>query len=256
MQKRIIALLSAAVLVLSMSACGEADKQPDTTVPEAVQTSRFEPQGDIALPNERPQTQTAQGATSAATSANTTNRPSNAEKIGPLFRSMVRERVRTGTYTVRFKQSGMSVITSVSGNDSALESNAAGLLQFTLINKDGRYYMLVPTTKKYVELSDEDYKEQANAFGDSMVELDDLVLQSSGAETLGGKKYNTETYDEGSRGTVTYFFDDTGLRKARVVKDGKTSMVDTFEVVTGVDASVFEIPAGYTLVSDPGQLFA
>lgn len=255
MQKRIIALLSAAVLVLSMSACGEADTQPDTTVPETSQTNRFAGEGDIAVPTDRGETAAPTGTT--ATTGSTTQKPSDdASKIGPLFQTMVRERVRTGTYTVRFKQSGMSVVTSVSGKDSAFESNAAGLLQFTLINKGGRYFMTMPTTKKYVELSSEDYKEQANAFGDSSMELDDLTLTQTGTETLGGKKYNTETYDEGSRGTVTYFFDDTGLRKARVVKDGKTSMVDTFEVVTGVDASVFEIPADYVEVSDPGQLLA
>lgn len=255
MQKRILALLAAAVLVLSMSACGgEADPQ-ESTADSRAQTTAFEAQGDIASPAEKPG-ETAANTAAASSGTATTQKQPEQEQLGTLFQTMVRDRVRTGTYTVKFKQSGMSVITSVSGKDSAIESNAAGLLQFTLINKGGEYFMLTPSTRKYVQLSSEDYAEQADAFGAASMELDDLVLQKTGTETLSGKKYNTETYDEGSRGTVTYFFDDTGLRKARVVKDGKTSMVDTFEVVTGVDASVFEIPADYVKVSDPGQLFA
>ena len=255
MQKRILALLAAAALVLSLSACGgEADPQ-ESTANSVTQTTAFTAQGDIASPAEQPGETAANTAVSSGTA--TTQKQPEKEQLGTLFQTMVRDRVRTGTYTVKFKQSGMSVVTSVSDKDSVIESNAAGLLQFTLINKGGEYFMLTPSTRKYVQLSSEDYAEQADSLGAaSSMELDDLVLQKTGTETLSGKKYNTETYDEGSRGTVTYFFDDTGLRKARVVKDGKTSMVDTFEVVTGVDASVFEIPADYVQVSDPGQLFA
>lgn len=255
MQKRILALLAAAALVLSMSACGgEADPQ-ESTADSVTQTTAFTAQGDIASPAGQPGETAANTAVSSGTA--TTQKQPEKEQLGTLFQTMVRDRVRTGTYTVKFKQSGMSMVTSVSGKDSVIESNAAGLLQFTLINKGGEYFMLTPSTRKYVQLSSEDYAEQADSLGAaSSMELDDLVLQKTGTETLSGKKYNTETYDEGSRGTVTYFFDDTGLRKARVVKDGKTSMVDTFEVVTGVDASVFEIPADYVQVSDPGQLFA
>ena len=255
MQKRILALLAAAALVLSLSACGgEADPQ-ESTADSVTQTTAFTAQGDIAFPAEQPGETAANTAVSSGTA--TTQKQPEKEQLGTLFQTMVRDRVRTGTYTVKFKQSGMSVVTSVSDKDSVIESNAAGLLQFTLINKGGEYSMLTPSTRKYVQLSSEDYAEQADSLGAaSSMELDDLVLQKTGTETLSGKKYNTETYDEGSRGTVTYFFDDTGLRKARVVKDGKTSMVDTFEVVTGVDASVFEIPADYVQVSDPGQLFA
>lgn len=253
MQKRIFALLAAALLVLSMSACGEAETQ-ESTASSSVQTTASQAQGDMASPAQKPGETTA--AAAAESEAAATQKQPQKEQLGTLFQTMVRDRVRTGVYTVKFKQSGMSVVTSVSGKDSAIESNAAGLLQFTLINKGGEYYMLAPTARKYVQLSSEDYAQQADAFGAASMELDDLVLQKTGTETLGGKKYSTETYDEGSRGAVTYFFDDTGLRKARVVKDGKTSMVDTFEVVAGVDASVFEIPANYTEVSDPGQLFA
>ena len=166
----------------------------------------------------------------------------------------MREKVADGTYTLRTEQSGMKIIVSADGDDSAMESDAAGLLHFSLVHRDGSYYMIMHTTKKYTQMSEEEYKKQADTFGSSTVDFSRMQFQSSGSETVGGKVYSAETYDEGDQGTVKYFFDETGVQRTRVVKDGKTNLTDVFSVSADADRSMFDIPAGYTLVSEPAQL--
>ena len=114
--------------------------------------------------------------------------------------------------------------------------------------------MIMHTTKKYAKMDEEEYQKQINSVGSSSVDLDGMQFRESGSETVDGKRYSTETFDEREQGVVTYFFDDTGVRRTRIAKDGKMSMTDVFEVADQADASMFDIPANYTLVAEPAQL--
>lgn len=261
MHKRLLALAASAVLLASFAGCTEKAPQsaPSTTAGAAETTTLAAAgQDDIAAPQTtltgvfRETTQPTQLFSEERTTqaaAETAN-----GEFGPLFQKYVRSKVSDGSYTLTTEQSGVRVVMTVNGKDSALASDAAGVLSFTLISKDDRYEMLINTTKKYTHLSAEDYAKQAQSISSASLQLEGLRLISQGSETIGGKTYSTETYDEGSIGTVTYFFDDTAVRKTRVVKDGKTNLTDVFEVSDEADLSLLEVPAGYTLVSDPSQL--
>ena len=258
MHKRWLPTVCLLALLAALTGCGST-AQPQESATAAEQTTvsaeTTQAQGDIAEPGARPaQTQTQTQPSAAQTQAQQSTDPAAESSFGPMFQKFVRDPVADGTYTIRFKQAGMSIVTTVDGRDSVLESNASGILHFTLINKDGKYYMLMHNTEKYAEMSAEAYAEQADSLQTASFDLDKLEYQKSGEATVSGKKYSTETYDEGERGVVTYYFDDTGLRRARVVKDGKTSEIDTFEVSDKADAAAFEVPSGYTLVEDPAQL--
>ena len=247
---------AAALMLLMLSACGQAPRQTETTSQTIAQTTQAEKprqaEADMASPGERPagQTEPPQETTAAPQIAE-----QNAD-IGPLFRKYVRERVDDGVYTMRTKQSGLTLVTTFSGDDSVLESNAAGLLQLTLIHKDGQYFMVCGNTKKYVELTAEEYEKQAGStLQKASLNLDGMHLRQTGEQTVGGRKYSTEIYDEGDLGTVTYFFDDSGLRRSTVDKNGTITQIETMEILDEADPAAFEIPQGYTLITDPGQLF-
>ena len=261
MRKRIMALVSALALLAALAACGrrESAAPDETQAAQPATTAAREAEGDIASPQEQPQTQPQ---TTAAQEVGTqpSFTPDEAEELntntGPLFQKYVREKVADGTYTLRTEQSGMKIIITADGGNSVIESDAAGLLRFSLVHKDNSYYMVMHTSKKYTQMSEEAYKKQVSSVGSAGVDLDGMLFRESGTESVNGKRYSTETYDEGEQGIVTYFFDETGVQRTRIVKNGKTSETDVFAVSDGADASAFEIPADYTAVSDPAQLMS
>ena len=232
----------------------DAEEAETQTAPQT--TAAREAEGDIASPQQAPQTQ---AQAPEDTTAPPVISPSEAEAMntntGPLFQKFVREKVADGTYTLHTEQAGMKIVVSADGADSAVESDAAGILHFSLVHKGGEYYMIMHTTKKYTKMTEAEYKKQISDVGQAAVNLDNMRFQS-GQESLDGKPYTTETYDEGDQGIVTYFFDETGVRRTRVVKGGKTNLTDVFTVTDDADASMFGIPEDYTLVSDPAQLLS
>ena len=256
MQRRISLLLALLMLTLALTACGQRPAQTPTEqqTTEQQTTAAREAEGDIASPQAQttPESQPGDAETPHVIT------PSEAlamdTNTGPLFQKFVREKVADGTYTLRTEQNGMKIVVSADGGDSAMESDAAGILHFSLVHKGGSYYMIMHTTKKYAQMSEQEYKKQADSFSTSAIDFSKMQFQSAGSETVGGKTYSTETYDEGEQGIVTYFFDETGVRRTRVVKDGKTNETDVFSVSADADAAMFDIPAGYTLVSEPAQL--
>ncbi|MBQ3150063.1 MAG: hypothetical protein IJB86_02325 [Clostridia bacterium] len=259
MIKRVSALLLALVAVFSFASC---DKGDDVTGSEPLITETMVEtvaETTTETVSETPVTEATTLPVETATATTTepvevTETTAAQKDIGPLMEQYVINKISDGSYTMRFKQLGVRLITTIDGSNSVIESNASGILQITLIAKDGRYFMLVPTTKKYVEMSAEEYAEQAASFNNVSVSFEGIKLIGQGEETIMGVNYQTETYDEGERGTVTYFFTEDGLKKLRSVKDGKTNDVDTFEISSDVDLSVFEIPDGYRQVDDPGQV--
>lgn len=263
MHKRILAYAMALALAASLTACGrDGAKTPAETQTTAAQTTAArEAEGDVASPQpttaqpDEPQTDAAQNAESPEETPDETP-PADAQ-TGLLFQKFVRDKVSDGSYTLRTEQAGMKFIVSVDGKDSAIESDAAGILRFSLVHRDGSYYMIMHSTKKYTKMSEEEYKKQISSLDSSAaVNLDGMRYRSGGTESVDGKTYYTETYDEGEQGVVTYFFDDTGVRRTRVVKGGKTTVSDVFTVSPDADASMFEIPTDYTLVAEPAQLLA
>lgn len=253
MKKSILCSLSLVGILLVLCACGAtkpAESESETSAPE---TGTWEYFGDAETQTQFP-TEESFPVPEKDTDKMELTTPTP-EQTGTLFQKFVEERIRSGRYTIRFRSAGVTVVTTVDGDDSVLESDATGLLRFSLIHKDGRYFMLSHTTKKYAEITAEDYKDKASSLQMGDMDFGDMQFLSSGEETISGKKYSTETYDEGTRGVVTYFFDETGLRRSKVKKDGKTNVVDTLEVLNEADAKAFRIPDGYKLVSDPGALF-
>jgi hypothetical protein len=257
MHRRILAWISALALLATLTACGQrTEDTPTGTQPAAVQTTDgVEADGDIASPEAAPQTQPTK-ADAGPDADEPDETPQTETGDGALFQKHVRDKVSDGTYTMRTEQSGVKIIISVDGKDSAIESDAAGLLRFSLVHQGADYYMVMHTTKKYAKMDESEYQKQVDSIGSSAVALEGLKYLSSGTETVNGKQYSTETFDEGEHGVVTYFFDDTGVRRSRVVKDGKTNDIDVFVVSADADAAMFEIPADYTLVSEPAELLA
>ena len=256
MHKRILALVSALALLAALTACGRRETDVPT-VPPATETQTAaapEAGGDIASPQQKP---TAGTKTTAAAETQTTAAPDEAQtaaaKSGSLFQKYVRDKVSDGAYTLRTEQPGMKLVIAVDGSDNAVDSDA-GLLRFALVHKDGNYYMIMHTSKRYTKMTEEEYKKQVSSINTSAVDFDRMRFLESGSETGNGKRYDTETYNEGEQGVVTYFFDDTGVCRTRVVRDGKTTETDVFAVSDDADAAAFEIPSDYTLVDDPAQI--
>ena len=265
-RKRIAIVFAALPLVLVMTACGQRAQPVPTTDAPTLQTETAASraaEGDIAAPADDtresatasgssdlsvPQPETPTAETTQSVSVNTQG------EFGPLYQKYVRDYVVDGEYTVTMRQSGITMVTTVSGKDSALESNMAGVLHIRLINRDGNYFMLMESTKKYAEMTAEDYAKQADSLQNTTMDLSGVRYKSSGTETIAGKTYQTELYDEEGRGSVTYFFTDTGLARARVVKNGTTSEIESFTVRDAADRTMFDIPSDYVKVSDPSQL--
>ena len=265
MHKRIRILCIGLMLAVLLTACGASPENTPTTEPATQSTtadvSDRAAEGDIASPADISQSadvshSEATAASTAApqkeTSAQTTAAASG--DFGPLFQKYVRDLVDDGEYTITMRQSGMTMETAVRGKESALESNVANVLQIRLINRDGSYFMLMPGTKKYAEMTAEDYAQQASSLQSATLDLSGMHYEKSGTDTVDGKTYRTETYSEDGRGSVTYYFNDAGLQRARVVKDGKTSDVESFTVRDGADGDLFVIPSDYVKVSEPSQL--
>ncbi len=244
-----------ALLLFALSGCGQSAPRPEETntlTETAAQTTERQAEADMASPDTLAPKETE----AAPTEAPAAETPAESADIGPLFRTFVGDRVADGVYTLRSKQSGLALITTFSGDDKSLDSDAAGLLRLKLICKGGKYYMLCGTTKKAVELSAQEFEKQAGATLKSVaLRLDNMHLKETGEQIVDGKKYSTEVYDEGDLGTVTYFFDESGLRRSSIKKDGKVTQIDPMEVLDEADPAAFEIPADYTMIDDPSQLF-
>lgn len=254
MKKRILALLMTLTAVTAFSSCmgnEDAGVVTDTSSQTVVETATTE--AETTLPETTTEITTTEKVQETE-ALETTEKAPVQDDIGPLFRQYVIDEISDGSYTMKFKQMGVRLITTIDGGNSVIESNASGILQITLVNKDGRYFMLVPTTKKYVEMSADEYAEQVESFNSVSVSFEGIELTETGEETVRGVTYKTETYDEGDRGIVTYYFTDDGLKKLKSVKDGKVNDVEAFEISSDVDVSVFEIPDGYIEVSDPGEV--
>ena len=261
MHRRILALASALALLAALTGCGQrAAQTPTETQTTAAQTTAMvEAQGDIASPQAQPQTQaqtTQEAETSHSSGEEAVEALPEDTGDGVLFQKYVRDKVSDGTYTMRTEQSGVKIIISMDGDDSAIESDAAGLLRFSLVHRGSDYYMIMHTTQKYAKMNESEYKSQVDSLGSSALALKGIRYLSSGTETINGKQYRSESFDEGKQGIVTYFFDETGVRRSRVVKNGKTNDIEVFNVSADADASMFEIPADYTQVSGPGELMS
>lgn len=257
MLRRILALGSALILLAALTSCGQnaADTPAETQTAAVQTTASVEAEGDIASPQAQTQTQTQPAQTTAPAQADGSEDALSADAgDGALFQKYVRDKVSDGTYTARTEQSGVKIIISMDGKDSAIESDAAGLLRFSLVHRGDDYLMIMHTTKKYAKMNESEYKDKVDSLGSSALALNNIRYLSSGTETVDGKQYSTETFDEGKQGVVTYFFDETGVRRSRIVKDGKTNDIDVFTVSADADASMFEVPADYTLVSSPAEL--
>ncbi len=259
MIKRIVALIAAALAVATFASCGASGDETNgitdvtaSSVEETVKDVTTAPIEETESQTVTEQATTTTGKVPETTAAETEK--AETDTLGPLFRQHVVNEVSDGSYTMKFKQLGIRLITTISGRNSVIESDASGIIRITLINKDGRYYMLVPTTKKYVEMTADEYAQQVESFNSVSVSFEGIRLIETGEETVRGITYKTETYDEGERGTVTYYFTDDGLKKLKSLKDGKVNDVETFEITSDVDLSVFDIPDGYIKVDDPGQV--
>lgn len=256
MYKKLFALLIAGTFAVSLTGCGHSAPEAQTAAPQTVTTTGQQAQGDVDVPQETQAQQTSAQDTGTTAPAQQTTAAAAEAQIGPLFQKFVRDKVADGTYTLMTEQSGMRVVMTVLGEDSAVESDAMGLLHFTLISKYGQYYMVLHNSGKYAQMSAEEFAEKVGSLSGSAVQMDNMRLQTTGTEKVNGQSYELETYDEGELGTVTYYFDDTGVRRTRVVKGGKTTVSDVFEVTDEADSSVLEIPSGYVRVDDPAQLLA
>lgn len=264
MKKRITILTLSILLAASAAACGAQETAPavtETAQTEAVQTTAQTIEGDVALPQEgAPEAQTQDAQAEASDDAQEAGEDAAASegdgRFGPLFLKYVRNLVQDGEYTISMRQSGITMVTTASGGSTALDSNVSDVLHITMINKDGQYYMIMHNTSKYAELTAADYAKQADSLETATLELDNVTYKESGTDTVGGKQYSTETYDEGERGSVTYYFDDTGLVRAKVVKNGVVTDVESFTIRDEADMDMLTIPANYTKVSGASALWS
>lgn len=260
-KNRIGRLLMCVLLIAMTAACAQTEPaEPSQTQTQPAQTTavtaaRAE-DADMASPqtSRADDAQTPSRTDGTQTTQQSASAPTQTGRYGPLFQQFIRDLVDDGDYTVSMRQTGITIVTAVSGGDSAVDSDMAGVLHITLIHRGDKYYMLMHGTKKYAEMTEDAYEDQVKSLESAALELQNVQLLETGEQTVAGKRYRTETYDEGEHGTVTYYFTDTGLARAEVLRNGKTTALESFTVRDAADADLFEIPAGFTLVEDPAQL--
>lgn len=222
MKKRLLALALVLLMVLSLAACGSQpapapspsqDVEPDVedTSPEPDQQQPPETQGDT--------------------------------KTMEYFA----DKLADGQYTMETKMDfgGMTTttLTAYDGDNVYSETDMDGT-KTTFIIKDGYQYILDPTAKTCMKIPSVSTEEMTEYFGDSVDNY--LVATSSGNIDIDGKSYSYEEFSiEGL--TFKYCFDGNDLKYIITDMGDQSITMEVLRLEKGVDKSLFEIPADYTV---------
>lgn len=157
------------------------------------------------------------------------------------------EYVSGGSYTMEMKTEyeGIETTNKSASKDDMLytESDMNGT-QSIMIMRDGYQYILDPSSKTCVKMS-LDMASTTEMFADEAANYETAV--TTGTEEINGASYDYEEFEvEGA--SVKYYFDGKALKYISTVMEGETYLMEIVSMEKGADASLFDIPADYTVV--------
>ena len=154
------------------------------------------------------------------------------------------------TFTTNDKELGNQPITVAVKNGNVSIDTTLGSIRARMIqqSKNGKTYLLIPSLKKYTELTEEmfdgeslDLSEMTKGFAQ---ELGQPVKQST--VKMNGKTYNCESTKNSDGTQVRYYFDGDKLVQIDTINsDGSVESVYISKFTTDVPDSLFTIPKNY-----------
>lgn len=156
--------------------------------------------------------------------------------------------------SMSYEEDDISTIMEVNTfeNNAFIHIDVSGMFSSKNIISGGSTYMINDDSRSYCvsETTEEDQAE-VDSYQDLLIDEEDaLVPAETGKETIDGKEYTFERF-ENDGDSITYYFDENGdMRYCGTENDGEKEMAAfSMRFLDEPDMSVFEVPADYTEVS-------
>lgn len=157
------------------------------------------------------------------------------------------EYVIGGEYTMEMQLEVDGVTTTtksaVKGDMLYSETTAGGMTSIMIMKDDGQY-VIDPASKTCIKMSmeidsmTEMFEDEAEAYA---------VAVAAGTVDIGGVTYEYEEFVVEDT-NVKYCFDGSDLKYIITAMDGQEYTMEIISMKKGADASLFEIPSGYTMM--------
>ncbi len=214
--KKLLAILISLIMVFSLAACGGGGETP--TGGEEVNNNQVEQQEEI---------------------------PEASTKTLAYFQKFL----SGGEYTMEMKTTAegmeMTMKSAYKGDMIYSESEYSGQKSI-MVMKDGFQYIIDHNSKTVMKMQVVDNGAVMDMFADEAENYETAI--ASGTTEHNGKTYDYEEFtvmDE----TVQYLFDGNDLKIMKANVMGTESVVEIISLEKGADASLFEIPEDYQLIS-------
>ncbi len=154
-----------------------------------------------------------------------------------------------GEYTMEMKTTAEGVemtMKSAYKGDMIYSESEYGGQKSIMVMKDGFQYIIDHSTKSVIKMQVLDNGAVIDMFADEAENYETAV--ATGTTEYNGKTYDYEEFtvmDE----TVQYLFDGNDLKVMRASVMGAESVVEILSVEKGADATLFEIPEDYQVIS-------
>lgn len=191
---------------------------------------------------------------STTTSTGNSGSQTSDSKSQPMSKSYV-DLMKSGKYVMHYKitvvsngqSTDIDTTMAINGEQIAATTTTAGVKAHMII-KEKTFYLIDDTNKTYMKFSSDTNSALSGSFKsveDDKLNTAGIVYTGSGKDTINGKELNYEEYKT-EDGTIRYYLDGNKLY-AIVAKSGENTMTMLVEELSDkVDASMFEIPSGYT----------
>ena len=149
-------------------------------------------------------------------------------------------------------ETGMPCKVYMSGNNVATEFTY-GALKLRMVVANGAVYMMFPAAKAYYQVGDADDADvgEMNMGIWESIGSAEMNYVSTSTVKVSGKTYTCETYDDSVNENRYYFDSKQQLKRIEVsTPEGETTIIKVNACSSSVSQSVFEIPKGYTKLTE------
>ncbi len=223
--KKSLAILLSLIMVFSLAACGGGGEEP-TGEEVNNQVENQEEQQQDETPGEIPE-----------------------ELAGTKTLAYFQKFLSGGEYTMEMKTTaeGMEMtMKSVYKGDMIYSESEYGGQKNIMVMKEGYQYIIDHNSKTVMKMQVIDNAAVTDMFSDEAANYETAV--ATGTTEYNGKSYEYEEFTvEGE--TVQYLFDGNDLKIIKATVMGTESIVEILSIEKGADASLFEIPEDYQMIS-------
>ncbi len=220
--KKLLAILLSLLMVFLLSACGGSGEEP---------TGVKEVHNQVEIQEEQQQEEEQIDEASTKTLA--------------YFQKFL----SGGEYTMEMKTTAEGIemtMKSAYKGDMVYSESEYGGQKSIMVMKEGFQYIIDEASKTVMKMQVVDNGAVFDMFADEAVNYETAV--ATGTTEYNGKSYEYEEFavmDE----TVQYLFDGNDLKVMKATVMGTESVVEILSLEKGADASLFEIPEDYQLIS-------